>query len=375
MTQLKMTGLVLAVLMLSQVDARSLSQTESAVLMTETANVAALVAKSPKISPPLKDVQSDKKFFGPNGDYAADARPVPQKSIMDKLKSPDQPYPALQSKDKFDADYVKDENSDKGAYKAQFEYDYLRNKMAKEAADARNAGASAGKEGKDLDDAQKKADEARKAEAEAQAEYDKAKKEEGEAMQPEDFDDVPEGTLKEKKEKLEKLKKAVATAEAKYDLEKIQFEKCKKALEDAKTNHAELKAKEAQMEQKLAADTKLYVEAKTVRMNLQKVKTDAATSKRVATIAKASAALSAAKAAKVPLDKVLAEKKDRSAKAQQHLQKQKADLQKAQADMKKATLTLQKLRGYTPPVPAAKSSAAMTSVMLSFFMIVAIHFL
>merc|ERR1740130_2381510 len=132
---------------------------------------------SQRISPPLTDVKSDKKFFGPPfpADYPEDSRPVPDKSILDKLKSPDQPYPALQSKDKFDSDYVKDENSDRGAWKAQFEYDYLRQKLAKEAADARNAGAGAGKEGKDVDDAQKKADEARKAEAEAQAEYDKAK--------------------------------------------------------------------------------------------------------------------------------------------------------------------------------------------------------
>jgi len=355
--------LVLAVVMLSQVDARSVPP----------AKAASLVA-NPKISPPLRDAKSDKKFFGVPSDYAEDSRPIPDKSVMDKLKGPDQPYPALQSKDKFDRDYVKDENSDRGAWKAQFEYDYLRKKMAKEAADARNAGATAGKEGQDVDDAQKKADAAGKSEDDARKGLDDAKRKEGEAMQPEDFDDVPDGTIKEKKAKLEKLKTAVAAAEEKLAKEEKEFALCKQALEDAKTNLEELKAKQTQMEAKLAADTKLWIETKTVKMNLQKVKDDAALSKRAAAIAKASAALSVAKAAKAEVDKVLAEKKDRASKAQKNLQKQKAELAKAKADMDKATLTLQKLRGYTPPVPAAKSGAPMTSVLLSFSMLFAVYF-
>merc|ERR1719389_1336006 len=70
------------------------------------------------INPALKDVSSDKKFFGPPfpADYPDDKRPVVKKNILDKLKGPDQPYPALQSKSDFDKDFVKDENSDKGAW-------------------------------------------------------------------------------------------------------------------------------------------------------------------------------------------------------------------------------------------------------------------
>lgn len=374
-----MAALVLAVGMLSQADARSVlaPSAHAALNVNEKAKAASLVASSSKISPPLTDVKSDKKFFGPPfpADYPEDSRPIPDKSILDKLKGPDQPYPALQSKDKFDRDYVKDENSDRGAWKAQFEYDYLRKKLAKEAADAKNAGDAADKEGRDLDDAQKKADAAGKDANGAKKDLDDAKKEEGAAMQPEDFDDIPEGTTKEKKAKLEQLKKAVVDAEANYAKEQKEFEQCKQALEDAKTNLEELKAKQVEMEQKLAAETKLWVESKAVRMNLKKAKEDAVHSKHVAAIAKAAMQLNAAKAAKAQTDKVLAEKKAVAAKSKDNLQKQKAQLQRAKVDMDKATLTLQKLRGYTPPAPKAKSGAAVTSVFLTVSMMIVVHFL
>merc|ERR1740130_2491105 len=80
------------------------------------------------------------------------------KKLMDKLKSPDQPYPALQSKADFDRDYVKDENGDTGAWKAQMQYDWLRKKMVKDEDAAKIAAEQAAKEGRDVDDAQRKAD-------------------------------------------------------------------------------------------------------------------------------------------------------------------------------------------------------------------------
>jgi len=351
-----MAVLVLALAVLGQVHA------------APKAKAASLV----KISPPLRDASSDKKFFGPPfpADYSEDTRPIPQKSILDKLKGPDQPYPALQSKADFDKDYVKDENSDRGAWKAQFEYDYLRKKMAKEAADAKVAGDNADKEGRDIGDAQRKADDAGRASDDARKGVDDAKRDENDAMQPEDFDDMPDNTLKEKKEKLEKLKTAVAAAEANYEKEKKQFALCKKQYEDAKKNMEELKAKQVEMETKLAADTKLWVETKTVRMNLQKTKEVAAHSKQVA----ATEQLRAAQTAKADTAKVLAEKKVRAAKAQENLQKEKADLAKFKTDLEKATLTLQKLRGYTPAQPL-KSNAPMTSVLLSFSALVAVFVL
>merc|ERR1712139_144988 len=49
------------------------------------------------------------------------------------------PYPVVQDHEEFDSDFVKDENSDNGEWKAQTEYDRLRHKLRqlkKEAAEA-----------------------------------------------------------------------------------------------------------------------------------------------------------------------------------------------------------------------------------------------
>merc|ERR1719253_2529270 len=71
--------------------------------------------------------QSDKKFFGK--DYPWDKRP---KADIMHFKHP---YPVVQDSGEYDDDYVKDENSDNGSWKAQQEYDRLRHQLAKERAD------------------------------------------------------------------------------------------------------------------------------------------------------------------------------------------------------------------------------------------------
>merc|ERR1719506_2264582 len=76
-------------------------------------------------------------------------------------------------------DLTKDENSDKGGWKAQFEYDTLRKKLMGEEADDKSAEEKAAKEGRDADDAQSKADKAAKDAADAQKEADEAGKEDG----------------------------------------------------------------------------------------------------------------------------------------------------------------------------------------------------
>merc|ERR1719359_409189 len=149
-------------LLLVALTVSSLAHVYGAALKDPARNRAA--AALVKVDPPLKDVASDKKFFGPPfpADYPDDKRPAVQKSILDKLKGPDQPYPALQGKAEYDADYVKDENSDKGAWKAQMEYDRLRRELQKAKDAERDAQARADKEGGDLDGAQKNADDAGK---------------------------------------------------------------------------------------------------------------------------------------------------------------------------------------------------------------------
>merc|ERR1719253_1851956 len=81
------------------------------------------------ISPKLD--KSDKKFFGK--DYPWDKRPA-----VDVLHFK-HPYPVVQDSGDFDRDYVKDENSDNGEWKAQSEYDRLRHEMKKQKAELARA--------------------------------------------------------------------------------------------------------------------------------------------------------------------------------------------------------------------------------------------
>lgn len=316
--------------------------------------VTLLAGKNPKVSPPVTG--SDKKFFGPPfpANYPDDKRPVVEKSIMDKLKGPDQPYPALQSASSYDADYVKDENADHGAWKAQFEYDTLRSKLRKEGLDARGAGDRADEAGRRADDAQGNADRAGKDVDSAQKDLDDARAaEEGSKHDPDDWAGPPSH------EKLDKLKAAVADAEKDYEKEKKEFEECKKQLEESKKILDDLKAKHVEMEKQLAAETKLWAETKTVRLNAKKSREDAAHRSWMS----AAERLKAAQEEKTEVDTILVGKKAQHEKALQNLAKEKADVERAKKELEKATLTLQKIRGYTPP---AKSSATVASLLLPF---------
>merc|ERR1719422_2260520 len=64
-----------------------------------------------RIVPPLEDVDTDKKFFGPPfpADYPHDQQPH---ALRDFKKGPIKPYPKMQTEQSFDADFVKDENGD-----------------------------------------------------------------------------------------------------------------------------------------------------------------------------------------------------------------------------------------------------------------------
>merc|ERR1719461_2309316 len=106
-----------------------------------------------RISPKLDPV-SDKTFFGhdyPNN-LAAKGQSKPEFG---------HPYPAVQDTDKFDKDYVKDENGDDGEWTAQMEYDLLRTKVSKAKDDMEKA-EEAKKE------VQERLQEARKKQAEAE---------------------------------------------------------------------------------------------------------------------------------------------------------------------------------------------------------------
>jgi len=283
---------------------------------------------------------------------------------LDKLKGPDQPYPKLQSKSDFDSDYVKDENSDKGAWAAQFEYDALRKKLVKEENDEKRAQGKADSEAKDESAAQKAADEAGKNANAAKKDADAANAGEGSAKTAEDFGGPPSA------KKLEELKKAVAEAQANYAKEKKDFEECQKQLEKAKANLEELKKTAAEMEAKLAGDTKLWVEQKTMKLNVEKSRQDAAAKTHQSKMQVAQAKLAVAEKAKAEVDAKLAKEKAEHEKAQKSLQKEQAEMKQAKADLEAAASKLQKLRGYKPAQPT-KIGATMASAVLSILVVAA----
>merc|ERR1740133_11138 len=316
--------------------------------------------------------QSDKKFFGPPFpvDYPEDKRPVPDQKILSKLKGPDQPYPKLQSKSDYDADYVKDENSDTGAWQAQFEYDALRKKIAQEEADEKKAQGKADKEAGDTAGAQKDADDAAKKAADAQKELDGAAAgQDSAAKDADDFGGPPTA------EKLEELKKAVAEAEANFAKEKKDFEECQKQLDDAKAGLEALKKQQADMEAELAKATQLWVEQKTTKFNIQKTKQDTAAKAHQEKLSAAHEKLADAQKAKAAVDKTLAKEKAEHEAALKSLHKEQAEMKQAKSDLETTAAKLQKLRGYKPAEVPAKSGATMASAVLSMFAVLAMQIL
>jgi len=324
--------------------------------------------KPKALSPPLENVKSDKKFFGPPfpADYPEDSRPVAQKSILDKLKGPDQPYPALQSKADYDRDYVKDENGDKGAWKNQMQYDWLRKKLARSTAAEKRAAEEAARRKAAEDAAQRKADGAGKDVDDAKRGVDDANKA-GDGANGNDAGDADAGAAPSLTP-LEEMKKKVTEAEANYEKEKKEFAECERLLAASKKNLEELKAKQAEMEKQLASDTKLWIESKTTRLSVHKAKEDAAHTKVLA----AQTRLKEAQAAKAEKDTVLAAKKARKEVARKEMQQKKTHLENFKKRLAKATLTLQKLRGYHPSAPEGAvmhGAAPMTSALLSMLVL------
>jgi len=349
MARLATTTVIVACLLVGQAEARSILRDASS---------------DSKLNPPLKDVKSNEKFFGPAGDYLMDKRPVPDKSIMAKLKGPETPYPALQAKADFDVDYVKDENSDKGAWQAQFEYDALRKKLAEEQADVKGAESKADREGKDADAAQREDDAAGKKVDDAQKDVDSAGKGEEDAKTAEDFKGPPTD------EKLKELKKAVEAAEEKLVKQQKAFEECEKQLADAKKELDDLKAKQKEMEAQLQSDTKLWVEENHKRAERQAVKLNLKKSKKQEAFKKTMAAqekLAAAEKIKASAEKALAKEKAESVKALANLATQKDALAKAQQKLQAASTRLQNLHGYKPADAAQplKSSTQKTSAFMA----------
>jgi len=159
------------------------------------------------ITPELEPI-SDTKFF--KKDYPDDYRPGPYNHFG-------YPYPTVQDSDHYDKDYVEDRNDDGGYWKAQMEYDNIRNKLTKEKEQLRKALAKEYEEKKELEKA-----------------VEDEKKAEAEAVAAEKVENKAEGDHAEAEAALEGLKKDIDGAADYTDKEVTDLEDCKKQLKAAK---------------------------------------------------------------------------------------------------------------------------------------------
>jgi len=252
------------------------------------------------ISPRLEH-DSDKKFFGK--DYPFDKRPVADEHYVFN-----HPYPAVQDSGDYDADYVKDENSDGGRWKAQMEYDTLRSKiraakeklrelkekMEKEYEDWMKSKDKSTHASEDADKAGNEAEVARKA---AEAAAKKVNDLEGHSSK--------EGT---------KVGGAVGDAIKEVQKEMSDLEKCKKALAEAKRRLKELlKEKEVfEKKKKAAKEAEAAAKKKAEEEEKAEAAAEAAAAAKAKKEGKAAEAAEAAAAAKAKKKKKAVPEEDES---------------------------------------------------------------
>lgn len=311
------------------------------------------------INPKLEDVSSDKKFFGPPfpADYPSDARPTVSPSIAWQLKENNKPYPYLQNRKEYDEDYVKDENSDRGDWKAQFDYDEYRRKLGEEEAAVKRAREKADKEGKDQSDAEKALSDAEKAAKDAKDALDGANKDKDGADKDGDGTGG-DGLSAEEKEKLETLRKKVADAIDNLEKEKKEFEECKKNLEKAKKELDDAKAAHDAYEAQLQSQQKLFVIKSEADKQAREKARQARKEANEARIKTAGQKLEAAVALKKTREAALAKEKTEHAAAQKKLDQQKAKVEQAKKKLDEAKVRLQALRGYKTDMPSKSSAFA-----------------
>jgi len=194
------------------------------ILIIESAIYQATAATSLRINPDLKP-KSDEKFF--TKDYQDDKRPP----IYTHEKYFQHPYPQVQDGDRYDKDYVKDENDDGGYWKAQMAYDAAKNKLGKERRELEEALANAAKNKAAMEaawkkylDALKKEAEAHKSEVDKDGEHDKAHAD------------------------LEKIKQEIKNEADDVEYEITDLEDCKKKLIAAKAKLKELMGEKSEAE-------------------------------------------------------------------------------------------------------------------------------
>lgn len=176
--------------------------------------VGASHARNKRINPELEPTSHD-KFFGK--DYPDDVRAPEYKDHYSKFGG--HPYPTIQDSDRYDKDYVKDENDDGGYWKAQMEYDRLKNKLVVEKKEMARALAKETEEQKEFEKAKIAEDAAEKAAEHAEAKEEDAAndRKKADALHDELKDHLDEATEEVETEvkDLEDCKKQLAEAKAK----------------------------------------------------------------------------------------------------------------------------------------------------------------
>eukprot|EP00747_Dinoflagellata_sp_TGD_P101567 gnl/TRDRNA2_/TRDRNA2_168384_c1_seq2.p1 gnl/TRDRNA2_/TRDRNA2_168384_c1~~gnl/TRDRNA2_/TRDRNA2_168384_c1_seq2.p1 ORF type:complete len:327 (+),score=109.57 gnl/TRDRNA2_/TRDRNA2_168384_c1_seq2:54-1034(+) len=183
----------------------------------KVAEVASLAVK--RITPELRP-KSDNKFM--HDDYPSDERPRENGLAFEH------PYPVVQETHNYDYDYVKDENSDGGEWKAQMQYDELRAKMHKII---------------------KETEEAKMEMEKQKADVDKAMEAEKIADQKEEVAETATGKAKgvevDRAQDVEDLKSQTAAAADEVEKEMVDLEECKKQLKEARDYLEKLLAQKA----------------------------------------------------------------------------------------------------------------------------------
>jgi len=324
------------------------------------------------IVPPLVDVASDKKFYGPPfpADYPDDVSPPAEKGLFKKNSV----YPKVQEEGFFDTDYVKDENSDRGQWKAQSDYDAARTKAANEKRQAENAAKRAEKEAQEEAQAADKfaqrkqqeeavASEAKKAADEADGAAQSAKNKAAEAHA--EAEDQQRKAAEAADEAADAagadhttLEKRVKNAEETLAKETAGFKECQKQLQEAKAKVEELQRAKEKLEKegettsdRVAAETEEMEKGKKA-VEEAKFHANEAEAKQVVAEKRLQEAHEKNEAAKQELEQQEAEKKE----AQRVAAKEGEDLKEAEKELESTKSTLRHIRGLEA-VPAGATEA------------------
>lgn len=319
------------------------------------AGVKSAVAETSAVSPEVS--KGDKKFFGK--DYPFDKRP---KVDVFHFKHP---YPVVQDSDEFDKDFVKDENSDDGSYRAQSEYDRLRHKLLKEKADVAKALKSKDQAENELREAMKRKADAEEHKKKLEKEEEERKKRHEEKKREKKNGAVSGSAGKPEAEEQKEVVVAVpeskktpggVAAPARVDASVTDVKRAMDALDECKKELEEAR-------QRLKGLMKELEEAK-----VQQKETEAS-------LETASERVTSLEGGQSAADKASEKEKQEYLAAKADYEKQQAELEKMEADIKVAAEKVKALRDaadadggvYNTP---RKSGAAQHVATVAFFLAV-----